>query len=147
MRTPTDKTLNKYVCESSDKVRVGELYVLPRTLAVVPMAPAIFICEFMSLVWVDMDVTLELTAYVLVFCFLSWTSCLARILHASLFPDLAIFFISISCSMEKRQYGYSTVPYIVFVTLGFSRRSYFLWQQLCFIPLIPYLMIIRLLIH
>lgn len=32
------------------------------TFAVADMAPAIFIWEFMTLVWVDMEVTLELTA-------------------------------------------------------------------------------------
>uniref|UniRef100_A0A0E9TFH5 Uncharacterized protein n=1 Tax=Anguilla anguilla TaxID=7936 RepID=A0A0E9TFH5_ANGAN len=47
-------------------------------LVVVAMAPAIFIWEFMTLVCVDMEVTFELTAYVRFFCFLSWTSCLAR---------------------------------------------------------------------
>lgn len=70
------------------------------TLAVVDIAPAIFIWEFMTLVCVDMEVTLELTAYVRFFCFLSCTSCLARILHASLLPLFAIFLISASCSGE-----------------------------------------------
>ncbi len=41
------------------------------TLVVVAMAPAIFILEFISLVCVDMEVTLELTPYVRVFCFLT----------------------------------------------------------------------------
>lgn len=66
------------------------------TLAVVDIAPAIFICEFMTFVCVDMEVTLELTAYVRFFCFLSWTNCLARILHASRLPLFAIFLISAS---------------------------------------------------
>lgn len=69
------------------------------------MAPAIFIWEFMTLVWVDMDVTLELTAYVRFFCFLRWTSCLARILQASLLPLLAIFLISASWRVKRRTGG------------------------------------------
>ncbi len=72
------------------------------TLVVVAMAPAIFILEFISLVCVDMEVTLELTAYVRVFCFLTWTSCLAKTLQASLFPVFAIFLISISCDKESK---------------------------------------------
>lgn len=71
------------------------------TLAEVDMAPAIFIWEFMSFVCVDMEVTLELTAYVRVFCFLSWTNCLARILQASLLPLFAIFLISASWRMKE----------------------------------------------
>jgi len=66
------------------------------------MAPAIFIWEFISLVCVDMEVTLELTAYVRVFCFLTCTSCLAKTVQASLFPVLAIFLISISCDENKQ---------------------------------------------
>lgn len=73
------------------------------TLALLAMAPAIFIWDCISLVCDDMDVTVELTAYVRVFCFLSWTSCLARILHASLLPDLAIFLISASCSVKREK--------------------------------------------
>ena len=58
------------------------------------MAPAIFIWEFITFVCVDIEVTFELTANVLVFCFRRWTSCLAKTLHASLLPILAIFLIS-----------------------------------------------------
>lgn len=71
------------------------LYCL--TFAVVDIAPAIFIWEFMTFVWVDIEVTLELTAYVRFFCFRSCTSCFASTLQASLLPVLAIFFISSSC--------------------------------------------------
>lgn len=71
------------------------------TLALLAMAPAIFTWDCMTLVCDDMDVTLELTAYVRVFCFLSRTSCLARISHASLLPDLAIFLISASCGVKR----------------------------------------------
>lgn len=78
------------------------------TLAVVDMAPAIFIWEFMTFVWVVMEVTLELTAYVRFFCFLSCTSCLARILHASRFPLFAIFFISASWRCGEVRKGLRT---------------------------------------
>lgn len=50
-----------------------------------------------------MEVTLELTAYVRHFCFLTWTSCLARILQASLLPVLAIFLISASWRTEEKK--------------------------------------------
>lgn len=65
------------------------------------MAPAIFIWEFITWVCVDMEVTLELAAYVRRFCSLNWTSCLARILHAPMLPVLAIFLISASWRVKR----------------------------------------------
>ena len=95
------------------------------TLAEVDMAPAIFIWEFITLVWVDIEVTFELTAYVRFFCFLSWTNSLARILQASRLPVLAIFFISISCSQKGTTNG--------FITFRVNKGVHISWCRVLFV--------------